>query len=740
MHNLDIFLPEAGFLALLLSLGVNVLTPLATWCGMGQHWRGVMRLTTCGAWTAFTLLLLAFAILVSCFLTSDFSVVYVAQHSHSQLSWGLKLAAVWGGHEGSLLLWVLFLSGWSALFALCYRRDSDPLFPLTLSVLSMVTALLLLFVVVWSDPFARIFPPAIEGRDLNPMLQHLGLILHPPLLYLGYGGLMVAAGVALASLLRGDFNAQSAWVCWRWALPGWCALTLGIILGSWWAYCELGWGGWWFWDPVENASLLPWLSASALLHSLFVTRQRGIFRHWSLLLAIVTLILSLLGTLIVRSGILVSVHAFALDNVRAAPLFALFSVLSLASLGLYAWRGQQVRLSARFGGWSREMLILVALLLFCAVLLIVLIGTLYPVIYGLFGWGRLSVGAPYFNRATLPFGLLMLLVIVLATIRSRKVSLRCQLPALLAHAGVLVFAAGIVFSSGSRQEMSLNLSPGQQVDLAGYIFRFERLDLEAKGNYTSEKALITLWQNEQRIGSLQPERRFYAARRQQMMEPGIRWNLMHDWYAVMGEKTGPDRYAMRLYVQTGVRWIWGGGLLMVFGALLSAWRGRKHPELLPDGAALIRPTSEKQGRPDKAFTPPSGKTMLLLALLIFLPFATHAQVVDTWTFANPQQQEKALSIASQLRCPQCQNQNLLESNAPVAVSMRHQVYSMVAEGKSEAEITAWMTDRYGDFVRYNPPLNEQTLLLWALPYLLLLLVGVVAWRVRKRQHAGEGEQ
>ncbi|EBA8756445.1 heme lyase NrfEFG subunit NrfF [Salmonella enterica] len=737
---MDVLLPEAGFLALLLSLGVNVLTPLAVLVSVRQRWQGVMRLASVGVWTQFALLLLAFAILVFCFLTSDFSVVYVAQHSYSLLPWGLKLAAVWGGHEGSLLLWVLFLSGWSALFALCYRRDSDPLFPLTLSVLSMVTALLLLFVVVWSDPFVRIFPPAIEGRDLNPMLQHLGLILHPPLLYLGYGGLMVAAGVALASLLRGDFNAQSAWVCWRWALPGWCALTLGIILGSWWAYCELGWGGWWFWDPVENASLLPWLSASALLHSLYVTRQRGIFRHWSLLLAIVTLILSLLGTLIVRSGILVSVHAFALDNVRAAPLFALFSVLSLASLGLYAWRGQQVRQSARFGGWSREMLILVALLLFCAVLLIVLIGTLYPMIYGLFGWGRLSVGAPYFNRATLPFGLLMLLVIVLATIRSRKVSLRCQLPALLAHAGVLVFAAGIVFSSGSRQEISLNLSPGQQVDLAGYIFRFERLDLEAKGNYTSEKALITLWRNEKRIGSLQPERRFYAARRQQMMEPGIRWNLMHDWYAVMGEKTGPDRYAMRLYVQTGVRWIWGGGLLMVFGALLSAWRGRKHPELLPDGAALIRPTSEKQGRPDKAFTPPSGKTMLLVALLIFLPFATHAQVVDTWTFANPQQQEKALSIASQLRCPQCQNQNLLESNAPVAVSMRHQVYSMVAEGKSEVEITAWMTDRYGDFVRYNPPLNEQTLLLWALPYLLLLLVGVVAWRVRKRQHAGEGEQ
>ncbi|OUE54169.1 cytochrome c-type biogenesis protein NrfE [Citrobacter freundii] len=552
-----------------------MLTPLAVLVGVRQRWQGVMRLASVGVWTQFALLLLAFTILVFCFLTSDFSVVYVAQHSYSLLPWGLKLAAVWGGHEGSLLLWVLFLSAWSALFALRYRRNTNALFPLTLSVLSMITALLLLFVVVWSDPFVRIFPPAIEGRDLNPMLQHLGLILHPPLLYLGYGGLMVAAGVALASLLRGDFNAQSAWVCWRWALPGWCALTLGIILGSWWAYCELGWGGWWFWDPVENASLLPWLSASALLHSLYITRQRGIFRHWSLLLAIVTLILSLLGTLIVRSGILVSVHAFALDNVRAAPLFALFTVLSLASLGLYAWRGQQVRQNARFGGWSREMLILVALLLFSAVLLIVLIGTLYPMIYGLFGWGRLSVGAPYFNRATLPFGLLMLLVIVLAMVRSRKVSFRIQLPALLAHAGVLVFAAGIVFSSGSRQEISLNLSLGQQVELAGYIFRFEHLDLEAKGNYTSEKAQITLWHNEKRIGSLQPERRFYAARRQQMMEPGIRWNLMHDWYAVMGEKTGPDRYAMRLYVQTGVRWIWGGGLLMVFGALLSGWRGRK---------------------------------------------------------------------------------------------------------------------------------------------------------------------
>lgn len=569
------FLPEAGFLALLLSLGVNVLTPLAVLTGIQRRWLGVMRLASVGVWTQFALLLAAFTLLINAFLSSDFSVIYVAQHSHSLLSWGLKLAAVWGGHEGSLLLWVLFLSAWNALFAWRYRQQSDALFPLTLSLLSLIIALLLLFVVVWSDPFARIFPPAIEGRDLNPMLQHLGLILHPPLLYLGYGGLMVATGVALASLLHGDFTAAAARVCWRWALPGWCALTLGIILGSWWAYCELGWGGWWFWDPVENASLLPWLSASALLHSLSLSRRQGIFRHWSLLLAIVTLILSLLGTLIVRSGILVSVHAFALDNVRAAPLFALFAVLSLASLALYAWRARDGQPTARAGNGSRETLILATLLLFCAVLLIVLVGTLYPMIYGLLGWGRLSVGAPYFNRATLPFGLLMLVVIVVATIRNRKSAWRRQLPALIAHTGVLIAALGIVVSSVSRQEISLNLRPGQQVALAGYTFRFDRLELEAKGNYTTEKAQIALWQGENRIGDLTPERRFYTARRQQMMEPDIRWNLIHDWYAVMGEKTGPERYAMRLYVQSGVRWIWGGGLLMIVGALLSGWRGRR---------------------------------------------------------------------------------------------------------------------------------------------------------------------
>ena len=531
-------------------------------------WKPVMLVTFFGFTTA--LLLLGYA-----FLTNDFSIAYVANHSNRSLPDFYKVSAIWGSHEGSMLLWIWTICAWSLCYGIVSRDDANFKSKVFAAILGII-GLLGLFLIFTSNPFARNLPfYPLDGKDLNPILQDIGMIFHPPLLFLGYAGLSLVFCLGIAGLVKGKLLSQEVSSLTTVSVITWLFLTAGNMLGSWWAYNELGWGGWWFWDPVENASLLPWLSATALLHSLSLTRQRGIFRHWSLLLAIVTLMLSLLGTLIVRSGILVSVHAFALDNVRAVPLFSLFALISLASLALYGWRARDGGPAVRFSGLSREMLILATLLLFCAVLLIVLVGTLYPMIYGLLGWGRLSVGAPYFNRATLPFGLLMLVVIVLATFVSGK---REQLPALLAHAGVLLFAAGIVVSSVSRQEISLNLQPGQQVTLAGYTFRFERLDLQARGNYTSEKAIVALFDHQQRIGELTPERRFYEARRQQMMEPSIRWNGIHDWYAVMGEKTGPDRYAFRLYVQSGVRWIWGGGLLMIAGALLSGWRGRKRDE------------------------------------------------------------------------------------------------------------------------------------------------------------------
>lgn len=553
----------AVFLSLPTLLGSKSRAPLFV-----HLWKPALGITFAGL--SFALIMLIWA-----FLTNDFSIAYVANNSNTKLDPVYKISAVWGSHEGSMLLWVWTITVWASLFAV-FSRDDELFKSRVLGVLLGVTGLICLFLIFTSNPFERLLPLVPpEGKDLNPILQDIGMILHPPMLFLGYAGTALCFAFGLGALMEGKVRPESLRGLTTISVIAWLFLTAGNVLGSWWAYNELGWGGWWFWDPVENASLLPWLSATALLHSLSLTRQRGIFRHWSLLLAIVTLMLSLLGTLIVRSGILVSVHAFALDNVRAVPLFSLFALISLASLALYGWRARDGGLAVRFSGLSREMLILATLLLFCAVLLIVLVGTLYPMIYGLLGWGRLSVGAPYFNRATLPFALLMLVVIVLATFVSGK---RAQLPALLAHAGVLLFAAGIVVSSVSRQEISLNLQPGQQVTLAGYTFRFERLDLQAKGNYTSEKAIVALFDHQQRIGELTPERRFYEARRQQMMEPSIRWNGIHDWYAVMGEKTGADRYAFRLYVQSGVRWIWGGGLLMISGALLSGWRGRQRDE------------------------------------------------------------------------------------------------------------------------------------------------------------------
>ena len=569
-------MPELGNFLLCLAAGLALLLSVYPLWGAARQDRRLMALARPLACGLFACIGGAFLLLVHAFVVNDFTVRYVAENSNSALPVWYRVAATWGAHEGSLLLWVLLLSVWTFAVAIFSRRMPLDAVARVLAVMGMIAFGFLLFILFTSNPFSRGLPQyPIDGRDLNPLLQDIGMIFHPPILYMGYVGFSVAFAFAIASLLAGRLD--TAWARWSrpWTQAAWMFLTLGIVLGSAWAYYELGWGGWWFWDPVENASLLPWLSATALLHSLSLTRQRGIFRHWSLLLAIVTLMLSLLGTLIVRSGILVSVHAFALDNVRAVPLFSLFALISLASLALYGWRARDGGPAVRFSGLSREMLILATLLLFCAVLLIVLVGTLYPMIYGLLGWGRLSVGAPYFNRATLPFALLMLVVIVLATFVSGK---RAQLPALLAHAGVLLFAAGIVVSSVSRQEISLNLQPGQQVTLAGYTFRFERLDLQAKGNYTSEKAIVALFDHQQRIGELTPERRFYEARRQQMMEPSIRWNGIHDWYAVMGEKTGADRYAFRLYVQSGVRWIWGGGLLMIAGALLSGWRGRKRDE------------------------------------------------------------------------------------------------------------------------------------------------------------------
>lgn len=592
---MELFLPEIGFISLLLALCITSYHTLLGFIGVFQHVPRQMSQGVLWISLQFACLLVAFLCLTASFVLSDFSVVYVAQHSHSLSPLMIKIAAVWGGHEGSLLLWVLFFSGWSTLFAWRYHRQNSAFFPLTLCLLAAICTALLLFVVFYSNPFERLFPPAIEGRDLNPMLQHWGLILHPPLLYLGYSGFMLVAALVLATLITppmkqpDDASQTIAQLCWRFAVPSWCILTSGIILGSWWAYSELGWGGWWFWDPVENASLLPWLSATALLHSLSLTRRTGRYRHWSMLLAIMTLILALLGTLIVRSGILISVHAFALDNVRAAPLFLLFSFLSLGALFIYGWKAKFPSRDTQ-RKTSREIYLLLTLIVFTAVLGIVLTGTLYPMIYGLLGLGKISVGAPYFNQALLPFGLIMLVLIVISTFGYRHIThqghhtlrqrflliLNQKLPAIVSHTGVILFAIGLALSATQKTETSQNIAVGQSIFVGGYQFQFKELQLSAESNYTTEKAIIHVSQNSKSGFDIITERRLYMARQQLMIEPGIGWGWLRSWYVVLGEKTGDDRYAMRFYVQEGIQWIWGGGFIMCIGVLIGWFRERKH--------------------------------------------------------------------------------------------------------------------------------------------------------------------
>ena len=402
-------IPELGHIALILALIIAVVQaafPLAgslagtaggpsASAGANRPWMSMARPLAYGQ---FTLLVIAFAALAQAFLTNDFSVLYVAQHSNTLLPTIYKISAVWGGHEGSLLLWVLFMAAWGAAVAAFSGNLPLTVIARVLSVQGMVAIGFLLFMLLTSNPFERLFPVPPEGRDLNPLLQDFGLAIHPPMLYMGYVGFSVAFAFAIAALIGGRLDA--AWARWSrpWTTVAWAFLTIGIALGSWWAYYELGWGGWWFWDPVENASLMPWLIGTALMHSLAVTEKRGAFKSWTVLLAIFAFSLSLLGTFLVRSGVLTSVHAFATDPERGLFILIFLCIVVGGSLALYAWRAPEVSEGGRFDLISRESALLGNNLLFVAFTVLVLFGTLAPLIYEAFDWGKISVGFPWFNK------------------------------------------------------------------------------------------------------------------------------------------------------------------------------------------------------------------------------------------------------------------------------------------------------------------------------------------------------
>jgi cytochrome c-type biogenesis protein CcmF len=395
-------IPELGHFALIVALLLALTQAILPLYGAQRGKLALMAVARPATQGQFVFVALAFGCLAWSFLANDFSVENVARNSYSQLPPVYRFTATWGSHEGSLLLWVLILAFWSTAVSLFSRHLPEDMAARVIGVMGLISVGFLAFLLTTSNPFERLLPAAMDGNDLNPLLQDWGMIIHPPMLYMGYVGFAVAFAFAIAALLSGKLDV--AWARWSrpWTTVAWAFLTLGIVLGSWWAYRELGWGGWWFWDPTENASFMPWLAGTALIHSLAVTEKRGAFKAWTVLLALIAFSLSLLGTFLVRSGVLSSVHAFATDPARGAFILGFLAVVIGGSLALYAWRAPKMITGGAFGWFSRESLLLANNVILVAALGAVLLGTLYPLFMDAMGLGKISVGPPYFNAVFVP--------------------------------------------------------------------------------------------------------------------------------------------------------------------------------------------------------------------------------------------------------------------------------------------------------------------------------------------------
>ncbi len=451
-------IPELGHFALILALGIALLQTLLPLAGWRRRDVRLLGVGGSAAQAQFVCVLVSYACLTYAFVTKDFSVLYVAENDHSQLPLFYRVTAVWGAHEGSLLLWVLILSSWTLAVSVFNRRLPADLTALVLSVLGAVSIGFLLFILLTSNPFARIFPVPAEGHDLNPILQDPGLAIHPPMLYMGYVGFSVAFAFAIAALITGRLDA--AWARWTrpWTTTAWMFLTLGITLGSWWAYNELGWGGWWFWDPVENASFMPWLAGTALIHSLAVTEKRGLLKSWTVLLAILAFSLSLLGTFLVRSGVLVSVHAFASDPARGMFILAFMAIVVGGALTLYAIRAPKLATAETppIKLFSREGLLLLNNVFLVVAAAAILLGTLYPLLLDSLHLGKISVGPPYFNAIFLPLMMPLLVLVSIGAVvpwkrgDAKAAWQRLKLPAIFA----VVIAISLPFALYGRSTLA----------------------------------------------------------------------------------------------------------------------------------------------------------------------------------------------------------------------------------------------------------------------------------------------
>jgi len=623
---------ELGLFALIIAL---LLSCAQAWFGLAgpafgnRRWMAAARPAVTGQWV---FVAMSFGVLCWAFYKNDFSVLYVASNSNSALPTFYRFTAVWGAHEGSLLLWALALSTWSVAVGAFSKDLPETYAARLLGVLGVVSIGFQLFILLTSSPFERLIPAAVDGRDLNPLLQDPALAIHPPMLYIGYVGFSVAFAFAVAALLEGRLDEK--WARWArpWTTLSWLFLTVGIALGSWWAYYELGWGGWWFWDPVENASFMPWLVGTALIHSLAVTEKRGLFKSWTLLLAITTFSLSLLGTFLVRSGVLVSVHAFASDPSRGLFILAFLGVCIGGSLALFAWRGPALRSRGGFDTVSRESFILFNNLLLLVAAALILIGTLYPLFLDALNMGKISVGPPYFNvvfliptlplvfllaigmhaawkkakledmrkplvvlfSASLAFGLVVPIVaygkfhimtvigltagvwVILSSLyeplqrlRLKQSIARGVLGMTVAHIGVGLFAIGVTVTQTYRVEKDVALKAGESVTLEGYDFLFKSTRQVQGPNYDAVESEVVITRDGREVATLHPQKRVYRVQKSPMTESGIEVDWNRDLFVAMGDDLGAGAWSVRVQYKPMVRFIWLGALVMALGGLIA---------------------------------------------------------------------------------------------------------------------------------------------------------------------------
>jgi len=565
-------IPELGNFALILAFFVVLAQGVLPIIGAQRNRADLIAVARPATLAAFLLVAFSYACLTWSFYVNDFSVAYVANHSHTDLPLQYRLPAVWGGHEGSLLLWLLMLVGWAQAVSMFSRQLPAAMVARVLGVLGLVTVGMMSFTILTSNPFERLLVVPAEGGDLNPLLQDVGLILHPPLLFMGYVGLAVAYAFAMGALLAGQLDAT--WARWSrpWVTVAWVFLTLGNAVGSWWAYYELGWGGWWFWDPVENASFMPWLIATALIHSLAVTEKRGSFKNWSALLAITAFSLTLLGAFLVRSGVITSVHAFAVDPMRGMYILMMLAIVVGASLLLFAIRAPKVSPGGRFELVSRESLLLVGNVLLVVACGAVLLGTLYPLLIDALGGGKISVGPPYFNAVFVPIMMPLLFLIAIGSFARWKhadlgdigrqiwpaaavaIPAGIAIPFLagawhayaalalglavwiaaavtlqtvqrlrtgsptpswwgmqIAHFGMAVFVVGVAIVSTYEDERYVRMEPNQVVNIGGYTLKFLGVH-DARGpNFSAEVGTFEVYHEngDELLRLLHPEKRDY---------------------------------------------------------------------------------------------------------------------------------------------------------------------------------------------------------------------------------------